>query len=422
MDSNDSKDNNLTDIKSFIKIKKKRGRKPKPKTEEDLKPKIKKKRGRKPKPKTVEDLKPKIKKKRGRKPKPKTAEDLKPKIPKKRGRKPKNKNYGLLNSNSKQQVNIDNKNIIIHLPINSNKIQENIGEKILLKYNPVMNIPQEYEATKIAGIPKESIKWLKSNTENKKTFNNNDLKSTDESDDELILTDDIKIKHIEEWYDINTLTTENNEITYNEIINDIKKTYKQNKKNYKSPENKTYNTLTQFKDGNKNMKWPTKTSVYCFWDCHPFSNIPIAIPTKIENGVYHLYGCFCSLECAAAYIFETYENPWEKYSLLHLLYNKTTNIKIAPSKQVLNIFGGAININNFRNMNAIKNINYKIIMPPFLSIIPMQKEVIINNKYNYIPVDKQKLNKADESLRLKRKMPINKNTLETCMNLKYQSN
>ena len=61
-------------------------------------------------------------------------------------------------------------------------------------------------------------------------------------------------------------------------------------------------------------------------------------------------------------------------------------------------------------------------MPPFLSIIPMQKEVIINNKYNYIPVDKQKLNKADESLRLKRKMPINKNTLETCMNLKYQSN
>ena len=55
---------------------KKRGRKPKPKTEEDLKPKIKKKRGRKPKPKTEEDLLPKVHKKRGRKPKQKTEEEL----------------------------------------------------------------------------------------------------------------------------------------------------------------------------------------------------------------------------------------------------------------------------------------------------------------------------------------------------------
>ena len=46
-------------------VKKKRGRKPKPKPENEV-PKVKKKRGRKPKPKTEPEV-PKVKKKRGRK-------------------------------------------------------------------------------------------------------------------------------------------------------------------------------------------------------------------------------------------------------------------------------------------------------------------------------------------------------------------
>ena len=72
--------------------------------------KVKKKRGRKPKPKTLEDLKPKVKKKRGRKPKPKTMEDLKPKVKKKKGRKPKIK----LEDTNKSDFNKKTDNVIVY--------------------------------------------------------------------------------------------------------------------------------------------------------------------------------------------------------------------------------------------------------------------------------------------------------------------
>ena len=143
------------------------------------------------------------------------------------------------------------------------------------------------------------------------------------------------------------------------------------------------------------------------------------MPTKIVKDTFYLYGCFCSLECAAAYIFKNYDNPWELYSLLHLYYGCQEKIKIAPSNKILNIFGGATNINKFRSISATTNITHDIVLPPFLSIIPVQKEVKLNNRTNYIPIDKEKLDKANEALRSKQKAPVSKNSLEACMKLVY---
>ena len=122
-------------------VKKKRGRKPKVKTEEDKipdEPKIPKKRGRKPKVKTEEDIQPKIPGKRGRKPKIKVDEG--PRILKKRGRKPKDISTG----NNNNINDIDSDNIIIHLPINSNVIKTTIDDD-LLTYNPVLDVPRPHE-------------------------------------------------------------------------------------------------------------------------------------------------------------------------------------------------------------------------------------------------------------------------------------
>ena len=97
-------------------------------------PKVKKKRGRKPKPKT-EDTKPKIKKKRGRKPKPKTIEDLKPKVKKKKGRKPKIKNL----EQTKKPVNKKIDNVILHLPIHSEQLDSEFVEDAYYKLVEVIN-------------------------------------------------------------------------------------------------------------------------------------------------------------------------------------------------------------------------------------------------------------------------------------------
>ena len=40
----------------------------------------------------------------------------------------------------------------------------------------------------------------------------------------------------------------------------------------------------------------------CFWDTCEFDNPPIYIPKYFLNGTYYVYGCFCSPECAAAYL------------------------------------------------------------------------------------------------------------------------
>ena len=59
-----------------------------------------------------------------------------------------------------------------------------------------------------------------------------------------------------------------------------------------------------------------------------------------------------------------------------------------------------------------------------VSIIPsVEENCKMDNKRNdayYIPIDKERIKKANNDLRLKRKNPINsQNTLENCMRLKY---
>ena len=59
-----------------------------------------------------------------------------------------------------------------------------------------------------------------------------------------------------------------------------------------------------------------------------------------------------------------------------------------------------------------------------ISVIPsveeIKKDVLKNNKPVYIPIDKERIMKVNNDLRLKRKKPItNKNTLENCMKLTY---
>ena len=295
--------------------------------------KVKKKRGRKPKPKTEEDLKPKVKKKRGRKPKPKTAEDLKPKVKKKRGRKPKHKIY-TVNNKKMQPTNIDNNNIIIHIPLKMNEFKNNKNlfenQKNIFKYNPNLSIPLDYEPKKINNTPIDNICNFNSNNELQneplstqysnypETFKKSKLLSKDithfDINDKQIPEKEFSFENTKndmssnEESELNT-TNKNNKnkkfVNYNEIIEDIHLTQKKYKNEYKPLSKKSYNINTIF--GKKNLtSWPKSTQIHCFWDCHPFNNIPISIPLKVENGVYHVYGCFCSLECAAAYIFKNY--------------------------------------------------------------------------------------------------------------------
>jgi hypothetical protein len=277
--------------------------------------------------KTEEITPVKIPKKRGRKPKEKKVDEIK--IPKKRGRKPKNITKNVDENSIFKFDNITDKekvssNLIIHLKISSNYISKN------------NNLIQPYATHK---------NYSEINTD----------------------------KNIKYKPDI----SENN----NKSLNFLKKY------NNVSITTNLHETFKSFLAYDNN--WPIQSDIYCMWCVHPFDNIPCGIPIKIVNNKFHLKSCFCSFNCAASYIFDKNDyTKWDEYSLLNLLAKKVLkvkeNIKLAPPRETLKIFGGILDIDEYREKANNITVDYKLNIPPMIAIIAKIEEKIVNND-NYVP-------------------------------------
>ena len=125
---------------------------------------------------------------------------------------------------------------------------------------------------------------------------------------------------------------------------------------------------------------PNNTCTACYWCCHTFSNAQYGIPLKYLDDKFYCYGCFCSLECAAAYNFNYNDmniNVWESYNLLNLLskkYNYKNMVYCAPKKQLLRLFGGKLNIDEYRNLYTKDNI-VTFNTYPMISIVDNVEEI-----------------------------------------------
>jgi hypothetical protein len=115
----------------------------------------------------------------------------------------------------------------------------------------------------------------------------------------------------------------------------------------------------------------------CFWCTCYFDTPSIYIPKYILNGVYHVYGCFCSPECATSYLMK--ENiditeKFERYQLLNniygIIYNYMTNIKNAPDPYyMLDKYYGNLSIQEYRLLARIDK-SYYITDKPFTMVTP----------------------------------------------------
>ncbi len=177
------------------------------------------------------------------------------------------------------------------------------------------------------------------------------------------------------------------------------------------------------------------SNIHCYWCCHNFNSTVFTLPMRYNNGIYEVYGSFCSPECACAYNFndsKDFDKKWERYSLLNLLYKRlldNNNLEIisALPRENLKIFGGNMNIEEFRKQNKNYKKRIEVLQYPLVSYSSIQNEIELNyfiqnkEKKKFIQLDKTIINEADSNLKLKRTKPLNKykNTLESCMNLKY---
>jgi len=188
--------------------------------------------------------------------------------------------------------------------------------------------------------------------------------------------------------------------------------------------NKVVELLKEFDEKTKTGEWPMTTCLACYWCCHRFDTPPIGLPCKYTNGRFHVTGCFCSLECAAAYnVMQLRDGLMEeRMNLLNFLARDLgyhTVVKAAPPRQTLQMFGGNLSIDEFRaHHNGKKCIN--INFPPMVVLVSQLEEINdsdVCNRLKYVPLDTDRVDKYIEKIKLKRSLPVNvnKNTLENVM-------
>jgi hypothetical protein len=156
---------------------------------------------------------------------------------------------------------------------------------------------------------------------------------------------------------------------------------------------KTYSILDDLQYYEKAIH---KTDIHCWHCCHKFDNSPIGIPYTIKNDKYHVFGIFCSFNCALTHnknLKEVDNKIMEQESLIHMLYMQVYKKELsendyAPQKETLEMFGGHLTIEEFRQNNKI----YNIIFPPLIPIIPQLEEI------EYIDLDLKKEETVEENI------------------------
>jgi hypothetical protein len=129
----------------------------------------------------------------------------------------------------------------------------------------------------------------------------------------------------------------------------------------------------------------------CFWCTYEFDNPPVYIPKHYIKDSYHVYGCFCSPECATAYLMEECIDSsakFERYHLINHIYSKIydykKNIKPAPNPYyMLEKYYGNLSIQEYRSLLRNERL-FLIVDKPLTRILPELHEdnddFIINNK------------------------------------------
>ena len=139
----------------------------------------------------------------------------------------------------------------------------------------------------------------------------------------------------------------------------------------------------------------------CFWDTCEFDTPPVYLPKSISsNGGYVVYACFCSPECALAYLMNERIDTsvkFERCQMLNAMHGKVhVSVKPAPNPQyILSKFYGNLSIQEYRKLFKGEQIVY-VVNKPLTHVLPEiyeeNNDFMLNNKIiptnNYKPKKK----------------------------------
>jgi len=333
---------------------------------------------------------------------------------KKRGRKPKDKfkfdSAGMMEGQSKELE----ENIIVKLPLSCLALSNEMMPSDGITYNPTLTIPEPYDKphANFSDIDGNILSVMKDD----KIISNGDILG---GNDKLCAKCHIAITGKEKPVDDTEGTRQIDIILNNKYGCNAEK----------------IQILAQICSTVLENKWPTSVDIACYRCCHTFSNTPWGIPIKYQNGKFYLTGMFCTPNCVLGYILNESRNDesqWEKIALLHMLYyhvfGSYVNIMPSPDKICLQMFGGSVDIQTYRNITNDNHKSYTVEFPPCNTIIPMLEEIYKKNNLfsSFLPNEKlsdklgDKLKTSNgKVLKLKRFTPINstRNSLDQVLKI-----
>ena len=329
---------------------------------------------------------------------------------KKRGRKPK---LIIINTNTNNEdINI----------IKKKRGRKPTGKIIELNKTIINN--NDYPNCIIAHLPISNKDILKITKQNNKVITENKNLSIEEIN--ININDDNKNKKLITLNNFNSVDLTKLYCTKCEVLekkcNDLIDKIKEQE--YQINQERHINPIINIKEhhicdvkihniNNNKIEWVKTTDTCCWWCCHKFDSVPIGLPEKYINDTFHLYGCFCSFNCAQAYNLNTnYNKICEVYSLLNFLKKKICDLNniqyknydyicSAPPRQSLNMFGGPMSIDEFRNSLYTLTQNYNYILPPMIPLIGLLE--IIPQEITPINL---KIKNINNNLKLKRSKPL----------------
>jgi hypothetical protein len=288
---------------------------------------------------------------------------------KKRGRKPKGGKIIQNSLNDNSEVIIKT-NVILHLKCFLSDLDN----------NNINNNSAAYEGISLENNNSLTYNIIKSNANsNINTLNNN------------LYCEQYQQPNDEQYQPIDERDEENSEYSTKKYEEDC-----ETKTIYKN----IYSKLKELEYCLKTNNINNKKSA-CFYCTGDFDNPPIYIPKHLINGSYHVYGCFCSPECATGFLMKEQIDSsikYERYFLMNNIYSKIYNyeksIKPAPDPYyTLDKFFGNLTINEYRSLIKTNRL-YILIDKPITRSLPELHEdnddFILNNKI--IPTNYQSNN------------------------------
>lgn len=302
---------------------------------------------------------------------------------KKRGRRPKGGKIITTEKHMNIPVIVMQENIILHLRCSLHDIHESSSKDdsmTNMTYNPEIENVKAYSSPNIFGNIAQSstLNYHELNlgpmTTNDESNNNNNNQPHHDIDNNQSHHDiDNDNNHMNEMNNIDNVNTvfENIDITTTNQENDIIGGISHEKTML------IINTKLQHLSKELYSDDIRHKNSACFWCTYDFDSEVVHIPKYNMNGTYHVYGCFCSPQCATAHLMSEKVDSsikFERYQLINNLYagiyNYKNSIKPAPNPYyVLEKYYGSLTINEYRDlMNT--NRHMVVIDKPMTHIFP----------------------------------------------------